>query len=374
MPILATFRPTTPHHRPVEIRNFGRPDEEVLTYPRPHIRVRNGAEVHYLHHDHLGSVATITDSAGAVVEDRHYAPFGEIAAATGGTTPVETIGFIGECYDGDAGLQYLNARYYDPRLGLFIQPDWFEVTEPGVGTNRYAYSGNDPVNLLDPSGNSWISRVAEEIADQLRGSARRGVDEASDGVDDAVVRSLASGMRQLHRQAVGEAWWQEMELVRRTGRGTAEWSERQLRQLAQGIRPRGIHGHHINNVAHHPDLAGDPNNIMFMRGPQHTALHSTNGGTRMPTTGEFIDRAVEFENFTGEAMGSSGRMMRSYDDVLNAARESGRSMLGRTVDGISNTLNALPPDPLGLGIDYVTGQWQLNQHLAYCQSNPDRCS
>jgi len=118
---------------PVEIRNFARPDEEVPTYPHPHIRVRNGAEVHYLHHDHLGSVATITDSAGAVVEDRHYAPFGEIASATGGITPVETIGFIGERYDGDAGLQYLNARYYDPRLGLFIQPDWFEVTAPGGG-------------------------------------------------------------------------------------------------------------------------------------------------------------------------------------------------------------------------------------------------
>jgi hypothetical protein len=41
----------------------------------------------------------------------------------------------------------------DPELGMFIQPDWFEVTEFGVGTNRYAYSFNDPVNLRDPSGN-----------------------------------------------------------------------------------------------------------------------------------------------------------------------------------------------------------------------------
>jgi len=34
-----------------------------------------------------------------------------------------------------------------------LQPDWFEVTEPGVGTNRYSYSFNDPVNLRDPLGN-----------------------------------------------------------------------------------------------------------------------------------------------------------------------------------------------------------------------------
>lgn len=44
--------------------------------------------------------------------------------------------FIGERFDDDSGLQYLNARYYDPELGIFIQPDWFEVTWRGVGTNR----------------------------------------------------------------------------------------------------------------------------------------------------------------------------------------------------------------------------------------------
>ena len=36
---------------------------------------------------------------------------------------------------------------------MFIQPDWFEVTTPSVGTNRYAYSLNDPINLSDPGGN-----------------------------------------------------------------------------------------------------------------------------------------------------------------------------------------------------------------------------
>ena len=43
---------------------------------------------------------------------------------------------------------------------MFIQADWFDPTEPGVGTNRYSYSHNDPINLSDPSGNSTI--VAED--------------------------------------------------------------------------------------------------------------------------------------------------------------------------------------------------------------------
>jgi hypothetical protein len=36
---------------------------------------------------------------------------------------------------------------------MFVQPDWWEVTEKGVGTNRFSYSLNDPVNLTDPGGN-----------------------------------------------------------------------------------------------------------------------------------------------------------------------------------------------------------------------------
>lgn len=36
---------------------------------------------------------------------------------------------------------------------MFVQPDWFDPTQPGVGTNRYAYSFNDPINLMDQNGN-----------------------------------------------------------------------------------------------------------------------------------------------------------------------------------------------------------------------------
>ncbi|MBU0644274.1 MAG: hypothetical protein KJ731_10520 [Alphaproteobacteria bacterium] len=81
------------------------------------------------------------------------------------TKAEETKGFIGERFDADAGLQYLNARYYDPRLGLFIQPDWLDPTQQGVGTNRFSYSFNDPVNLRDPSGNASAGVGAKVSAD-----------------------------------------------------------------------------------------------------------------------------------------------------------------------------------------------------------------
>lgn len=37
----------------------------------------------------------------------------------------------------------------------FISPDPVDPTMLGVGTNRYAYSGNDPVNKSDPNGHSY---------------------------------------------------------------------------------------------------------------------------------------------------------------------------------------------------------------------------
>ena len=74
----------------------------------------------------------------------------------------ETKGNTCERYDADAGLQCFNARNYDPRLGLFIQPDWLDPTQPGVGTNRFAYSFNDPVNLWDPNGNETEITIDEE--------------------------------------------------------------------------------------------------------------------------------------------------------------------------------------------------------------------
>ena len=142
----------TTYFGPVEVRNW-LGAEQVLTYPQPSVKLTNGVAT-WLHFDHLGSVRAITDATGAKVESAIYRPFGEQSEWLQPSNPApETKGWIGERFDADAGLQYLNARYYDPALGLFLQPDWFEVTRPGVGTNRFSYSFNDPVNKIDPGGN-----------------------------------------------------------------------------------------------------------------------------------------------------------------------------------------------------------------------------
>jgi hypothetical protein len=49
----------------------------------------------------------------------------------------------------------------DPLLGRFISPDDWDPTLPGVGTNRYAYAGNDPVNKSDKNGHSFWSDIKD---------------------------------------------------------------------------------------------------------------------------------------------------------------------------------------------------------------------
>jgi RHS repeat-associated protein len=66
-------------------------------------------------------------------------------------------GFIGERPDVETGLIYLNARYYDPERAQFNSPDDWDPTLAGVGTNRYAYAQNDPVNKADPSGHNALT-------------------------------------------------------------------------------------------------------------------------------------------------------------------------------------------------------------------------
>jgi RHS repeat-associated protein len=132
----------------------------------------------------------VTSSTGSMVERSSYRPFGEETEDPGhsGNPQAEHRGYIGQYFDSyaardaqsDLGLLYLNARYMDPRLGLFTSPDWLDPPIPGVGTNRYAYSANDPVNKLDPNGNmfgDWF--WSQEASDQANMEAANNHFEAA---------------------------------------------------------------------------------------------------------------------------------------------------------------------------------------------------
>lgn len=117
----------------------------------------------------VNSIQLIIDASGADGEHATYQPFGEACDIAAGTIPAETKGFVGERYDASPELQFLNARYYDPQLSLFTSPDWLDIEKPGVGTNRYAYAGNSPVNNYDPDGNLFNNTAFSRGWDSIFG-------------------------------------------------------------------------------------------------------------------------------------------------------------------------------------------------------------
>jgi RHS repeat-associated protein len=83
--------------------------------------------------------------------DITYDSFGKIVAAS--VTPAgarSLFGYAGSVYDSATGLDYMNARYYDPNTGRFLSED---PTGFAAGdANLYRYVGNNPVNAIDPTG------------------------------------------------------------------------------------------------------------------------------------------------------------------------------------------------------------------------------
>lgn len=64
-------------------------------------------------------------------------------------------GYAGEVIDAASNTYILGGRAYSPRLRRFLNPDPASPFGSG-GLNRYAYCAGDPVNRIDPSGNSFF--------------------------------------------------------------------------------------------------------------------------------------------------------------------------------------------------------------------------
>jgi len=75
----------------------------------------------------------------------------------------------------------------------------------------------------------------------------------------------------------------------RTGQGSTRWTDDQLAELKETGKVSGYHGHHINNVADNPEMAGDPNNIQFLTPAEHFEVHENNWQTA--TSGPLINRS-----------------------------------------------------------------------------------
>ena len=113
------------------------------------IAMTRGGVRYFLACDQVGTLRVVTDSTGAVVKQIDYDTFGNVVADTNPTFAVP-FGFAGGLHDRDTGLVRFGYRDYDPETGRWTAKD--PILFAGGDTDLYGYCLNDPVNLVDPTG------------------------------------------------------------------------------------------------------------------------------------------------------------------------------------------------------------------------------
>ena len=138
----------------IEKNSSGTETQVTLYYPGGAVRVVTSPTANALYYvlgDQLGSASVTLNSSGTTVSGMRYYPFGETRVSTG-TLPTDKL-FTGQRAMEDLGIYYYGARFYDPYLNRWIQPD---TIIPGAGNSqaydRYAYVYNSPIIYNDPTG------------------------------------------------------------------------------------------------------------------------------------------------------------------------------------------------------------------------------
>ncbi|KJK34563.1 Wall-associated protein [Streptomyces variegatus] len=121
-----------------------------------------GGKSYYYLTDATGNVLGLVDDAGKRTHSYAYGPTGLPRGTTTEATP-QPYRYTGAYLD-PTGLYKMGARYYDPSLGRFTQPD-----PSGQEANPYLYAAGDCINRTDPTGTISLGCIGSGL--QLLGGA-----------------------------------------------------------------------------------------------------------------------------------------------------------------------------------------------------------
>jgi RHS repeat-associated protein len=106
----------------------------------------------YYEQDGLGSVTSLSNSAGALANTYTYDTYGKLTASSG--TITNPFQFTGREFEAETGLRFYRLRYFDSTVGRFVSED--PIGFDG-GINFYRYVQNNPALLIDPFGLSSLT-------------------------------------------------------------------------------------------------------------------------------------------------------------------------------------------------------------------------
>ena len=114
--------------------------------------VTNTPKRFYYLKDHLGSIRVVVNETGEIVSSDDYYPFGMILNGRSTNTAYTNAKykFTSKERDVETGYDYFGARYYDSRIGRWLQVD--QLFEKHPDFSPYNYVLNNPLKLIDPDG------------------------------------------------------------------------------------------------------------------------------------------------------------------------------------------------------------------------------
>ncbi|MBL0123942.1 MAG: PASTA domain-containing protein [Betaproteobacteria bacterium] len=129
------------------------------SYGAEMLAMARGAVTSFQMKDPLGSIRALANATGTPTDQYQYDAYGAPVSSTGST--VNHHRYRGERFDADTGLYQLRARYYSPEQGRFNSRDPFSGRmDAPVSRHRYLYADADPVNRMDPTGQTTLTELS----------------------------------------------------------------------------------------------------------------------------------------------------------------------------------------------------------------------
>ena len=123
-----------------------------------------GGTTSHLLYDGHGSTRQLSSADGIIIADYKYDAYGKMLGGDPNVTDRQSatdLLYVGEQFDAGLQMEYLRARYYDQNTGRFNRLDPFDGNnEDPQSLHKYAYAHCDPVNGIDPSGESLIGLIS----------------------------------------------------------------------------------------------------------------------------------------------------------------------------------------------------------------------
>ena len=147
----------------------------------------------YYHPDHLGSSSYITNLDGEVVQHIEYVSFGEVFVEERNNIWNTPYLFNAKEFDEETELYYYGARYYEPKVSLWISVD--KLSEEDLKVSSYCYTDNNPIKYLDPDGNKKHNWIKESTTNKQSLDARYNNASFQKRFTNGLVQIWAHGLR-----------------------------------------------------------------------------------------------------------------------------------------------------------------------------------